>query len=534
LNAPAPKNSFQYIPDGKVITKFFWDRAPVSVIQGPVGSGTSTACCHKMWKISLEQKPDDAGIRRSRWLVVRNTYGELKGTTLKTWKYWFEEKALGAFGELRMSNPPNHHIKWDKPDGTIVDAEFIFLALDQDDDVRKLLSLECTGVWFNEAQFTDKAIFDAAHGRAMQGRYPPKLDGGPTWKGVLCDLNAPPEGHWIPYFRGDVPLPEDWDDDQRNEFKKPDNWNFYLQPSGLIEIVKDRKVIGYEENTPENRVANGLDPTDAAENMKWLTETYSELIKGKAKSYVDTYVMNRIGMYKGGKPVYESFRPEIHVAKQKIDVIPHLPLIVGIDFARNPAMVVLQVIRGAVQILHEYGVINQAATSYAPLFKQRLIKHFPGFMTKDGPGIQYWGDPSGDSKGQGTDRTPFQIFNSNGMNVVAAPGNNSISLRLNAVQSVLDKMVDGGPALLVDPSCITIKAGFIAGYHYAKKKGTNSYHDEPNKQVTFADYHDALQYGCLGAGLGIAALTLDGNVPKPQKRDKKPYSMKKGRRGARR
>ncbi len=108
-------------------------------------SGTSTACCHKMWKISMEQKPDAYGIRRTRWVVVRNTYADLKETTLKTWRYWMEEKAMGSLGEVKMTNPPSHHIKWGMKDGTTVDAEFLFLALDQEEDVRKLLSLERRG-----------------------------------------------------------------------------------------------------------------------------------------------------------------------------------------------------------------------------------------------------------------------------------------------------------------------------------------------------------------------------------------------------
>ena len=78
---------FLYRPDGKVLRAFFVDRAPVSIIQGPVGSGTSTACCHKMWAISNEQQPNAMGQRMTRWIVVRNTFDELKQTTLKTWKY---------------------------------------------------------------------------------------------------------------------------------------------------------------------------------------------------------------------------------------------------------------------------------------------------------------------------------------------------------------------------------------------------------------------------------------------------------------
>lgn len=517
-------NTFRYVPDGKVLNEFFRDRSPVSVIQGPIGSGTSTACCHKMFCMAMEQKPDRLRVRRSRWLLVRNTYNDLKETTLKTWRYWFEEIAQGLFGEVKMTNPPNHHIKWDMPDGTILDAEFIFLSLDQEEDVRKLVSLEVTGIWFNEAQFTEKAIFDAAHSRAMQGRYPPKLSGGPSWKGVLCDLNAPPEGHWIPYMRGDIPMPDEWDADDRRQYVKPDNWHFYTQPPGLIEVIEKGKVAGYVENTRANRVELGLkDPDFVAENTKWLTESYLELVKGKPKSFIDTFIMNRVGLYRAGKPVFESFRRELHVSDTPLVFQPEWPLIVGIDFARNPAAALCQNIRGAIYVLDEFGMENVAAGTFAPLLKQRIQRKFPEAFKA---GIQFWGDPTGGSKGQATDQTPFSIFRGHGMNVVPAPGNNVLSVRLETVQSQLDKMVDGAPGLILSPGCIYLKNGMDGGYHFAKLKGQHRYHEAPNKD-RYSDYCDALQYACLGAGLGFAALHPGNKPSKPTKIPRKRFSLRR-------
>lgn len=504
---------FPYRTDGRVLTEFFWDRSPVSIIQGPVGSGTSTACCHKMWKIALEQKPDGNGIRKSRWLIVRNTFDQLKQSTLKTWRYWFEEIAQGQFGVVKMSNPPEHRIEYRLPDKTIVRAEFIFLSLDSEEDVGKLLSMEYTGVWFNEGQFSEKVVFDMAQSRAMQGRYPPKLDGGPTWKGVLIDLNAPPEGHWIPYMRGDVPLPLDWDDDQRKEYANVDGWSFFMQPPGLIEIFENGRLVGYKEN-PE------------AENTKWLQESYLELIKGKSKSYIDTYVMNRVGLYRSGEPVFESFVPETHISKEPLKYLPEWPLIVGLDFARNPAAVICQMIRGQMYVLDEFGMENVSAGTFAPLLKQRLIKNFPAAFTLDGQGIQFWGDPTGGSKGQATDNTPFSIFKSHGMPVVPAPGGNSISVRLEAVESLLNKMIGGGPALILDPHVRTLKAGMSGAYHFAKIKGQARYHDQPYKD-RYSDFCDALQYACLGVGVGFSALNPGNNRPKPVKARRKRFSLKR-------
>ncbi|MGB1214976.1 MAG: hypothetical protein ACPG4X_16530 [Pikeienuella sp.] len=518
----------RYVPDGRVLSDFFWSQRPVDIIQGPVGSGTSSACCHRIWRHSMEQAADSRGERRSRWYIVRNTFDQLKQTTIKTWKDWFENVVEGKYGQVKMTNPPEHTIRTTLEDGTTVILEVIFLSLDDEDDVKKLLSSEPTGVWFNEAQFTDKVIFDAAHGRAMQGRFPPKRDGGPTWKGVICDLNAPPEGHWIPYMRGDVPLPEEWTEDERVGYIRPKDWGFLVQPAGLIEIIKDRRIEKYVENTRANRIKHECRDVDAvAENMNWIDETYENLIKGKDKRYIDTYVMNRVGFYREGQPVYQGFHEDTHVARDPIARNPHLPLLVGLDFARYPAMVVCQVVRGQLIVLDEYGVENEAATTYAPLFKNRILKMFPDAFSPDGPGISFFGDPTGGSMGQGTDNTPFAIFRTHGMIVYPAPGNNSVELRISSVQGQLNKMVDGRPGLLVNKGCLTIKNGFEGGYHFARVRGTSGFHDKPNKRARPADYHDALQYASLGAGFGTEVLTGKRGGTKPTKARKRKVSLRR-------
>lgn len=543
---------FRYEPDGRVLTRFFLDRSPVSIIQGPVGSGTSTACCHKMWAICCEQKANSEGVRLSRWIVVRNTFDELKQTTLKTWKYWFVQVAQKAFGDVKMSNPPEHNIEWVLPDDTLVRAEFIFLSLDQEDDISKLTSMECTGVWFNEVQYTDKAIFDMAHSRAMQGRYPPKLDGGPTWKGVIADLNAPPEGHWLPYMRGDVPFPEEWDEAKRKEYSNIDGWAIdFVQPPGLIETYENGRLTGYLENNRENRLAQGFEDIDAvAENQKWIDESYEELVKGKSKRYIDTYVMNRVGLYQKGQPVFESFVPETHISRTPLEYRPEWPLIVGLDFARNPAAIICQLIRGQLCVLDEFGMKNVTAGEFAPMLKSRIMQNFPGVMQATkvrineldqpdeklldrvavNPKIQFWGDPTGGSRGQATNWTPYLVFAAHGMKVFPAPGNNDIQLRLETVTSMLNKMVAGSPALLISCSTRMIKAAMSGGYHFAQKRGAaGGFHEEPQKD-DYADYADGLQYAALGAGLGHQALHGGRGPKKPERRKKERYSLKRRRR----
>jgi hypothetical protein len=74
----------------------------------------------------------------------------LKTTTIKTWLDLFPEN---TFGPMLWTPPITHHIRLPSREGAAgIDCEVIFLALDQPKDVRKLLSLELTGAWVNEAE----------------------------------------------------------------------------------------------------------------------------------------------------------------------------------------------------------------------------------------------------------------------------------------------------------------------------------------------------------------------------------------------
>lgn len=75
---------FRYRPPGATAREFMLSKAYVRGIRGPVGSGKSTLCCAEIMRRASEQRPGSDGIRRTRWVVVRNTQPELKTTTIKT------------------------------------------------------------------------------------------------------------------------------------------------------------------------------------------------------------------------------------------------------------------------------------------------------------------------------------------------------------------------------------------------------------------------------------------------------------------
>ena len=134
-----------YTPPGPVAKAFLKDESFLRGIRGPVGSGKSVACCMEIMRRAIQQRPNKQNIRKTRWAVIRNTNPQLKTTTIKTWRDWFSDD----IGRFVWSPPYTHLVNFSLGDGTIVECEVIFLALDKQEDVKKLLSLELTGAFIN-------------------------------------------------------------------------------------------------------------------------------------------------------------------------------------------------------------------------------------------------------------------------------------------------------------------------------------------------------------------------------------------------
>ena len=490
--------SLDYKAPGPVVKTFMKDDSFFRGLRGPVGSGKSVSCCIEILRRALAQEPNAEGIRKSRWAVVRNTNPQLKTTTIKTWLDWFPEEEWGKF---LYSVPFTHMIR--KGD---MELEVIFLALDRPEDVKKLLSLELTGVWINEAREIPKSIVDACTMRV--GRYPSMRDGGPSWYGVIADTNAPDTEHWWPILAGETVLPDYLTKQEAKMLVKPDNWSFFNQPPAMHEIMgKDDVVDRYESN-------------DEAENATNLTPNYyRNIIRGKTKSWIDVYVLNKLGLIEDGKPVYDSFRHDVHVARSDCLVADKLPIYMGIDFGLTPACVFAQRIRGRWVILDELVAEDMGIVRYSDLLKQQMALYMPREF-------YIFGDPAGDHRVQTDEATPFQILRSKGINARPAPSND-VLVRLEAVNSTLTRMTDGESGLLIDPKCINLIKGFSGGYHYKRIQTSGERYDEKPNKNRFSHIHDALQYLLLGAGEG-RRLVLGGKNSKPfvAKRDFDVYTVK--------
>jgi hypothetical protein len=523
---PALLNSANHEPltfevDGKVLDAFLFDDSPVGVIQGPIGSGKTRAALMRMIRHCSEQPVQRDKKRHSRWLVVRQTYPELKTTTIKAFLETFPE---GQFGHMNWSPPCTYYFS-----AGDVEAEFIFLALENEDDVKKLRSLECTGIYFNELQYVGLDIFSEADSRV--GRFPSVKDGGCTWTGVIADMNAPESLHWVPIMFGLTPLPDHFNPEQIEQHRRPEGWNLFVQPPAVIELNDALKAQGIVPLNPGSAVEYAVNPK--AENQRWLREGYyAKQIKGKLKSWIDANLRNKPASLVHGKAVHPLFNADIHVARQPLRYLPEYQLEVGLDFGLTPAAIVGQKVGRRVFLLAEFYMEDAGAVTFAPYLASELIRRFPDINLDN---VKFWGDPGGNIRGQDSEKTSYDIFWEKArLRVIAAPGANRFrgeSGRKEVVDNLLDRSVDGNPALLADPSMRLWITGMQGGYQFKEVKTASGFYASGDiVKNRYSHPCEAGQYLFLGMGEGGRLLYGEGKRPAPVQTRSSARVFDRGRR----
>ena len=475
-NIPGLKLDFSKSP---TVWKFLNDNSFVRGMIGPVGSGKSYACCAEIFKRAVQQKPSKRdGIKYSRFVIVRNSYPMLKTTTLKTWLELFPEH---IYGPVRNSPPITHHIKLPSREGAAgIDLEVIFLALDQPKDVRKLLSLEVTGGWINEARELPKSIVDGLTHRV--GRYPVKDDGGPTWRGVILDTNPCDDDHWI-YRLSEKEPP-------KGKFA----WKFFRQPPGVFEAKE------VPEEMPEaqgfvHSAGKWWQTNDKAENLNNLPVGYYEqLLGGKNLDWIRCYAEGKFTYVQEGKPVWSEYDDASMV--DDCQILDGVPIQIGLDFGLTPAAVFAQrTPKGVWNVLHELVTFDMGLERFCILLKEDINRFFPKHD------LQVWGDPAGVSRSTLNEETSFDHLKTHG--IIARPcATNNFQARREAVAMPMTRLIDNKPGFRIDRKCVRLRKCLGGGYHFKRVAigaGQERFRDTPNKNE-FSHIGDAAQYCLLGGG----------------------------------
>ncbi len=470
-----------YTPPGPVGKAFIKSDAFVCAIKGPIGSGKSVACVMKLIRNLQKQKRLNDGWIRRRTAIIRNTYPELKTTTIKTWHQWIPPST----GTYVDSGPPSHLII---DEVNKVNWEVIFVALDRPQDVKKLLSMELSDAWINEAREMPKAILDGLTGRV--GRFPRVEDGGCTDPQILMDTNPPDTDHWW-YRHAADPQPEDVEAVHELEAK--------LRDIGALR--EDQPLFEWFDQP------GGEDP--GAENLANLPPGYYLKAKAnKTREWINVYVHGNYGFVLDGKPIYTEYRDVLHC--REFESNKRLALHIGMDFGLTPAAVFAQQTTNGQWRKHsELVTEDMGIVRFAELFKNHLAMMYPGFKIGT-----ITGDPSGDARGD-DERTTFQILAAGG--VIANPARtNDPILRIEAVSAPMRRLIDGEPGMIIHPQCKTLRKGYAGGYNYKRIQisGQERFRDVPDKNM-FSHVCDADQYIMIGAGEGKALVKREQSAGRP-------------------
>lgn len=404
---------------------------------GPVGSGKTTAATHEILLFIPHFLKKKYGISETWWVVVRNTYSELRDTTQRTIFKWF------PFGEHKKKSE-EYILRYPPPyDFTV---GLMFRSCDRPEDLKKFKSLDITGYWIDESIEVNEKVKRMLKTRI--GRFPRK-----NLVRFGIETTNPPDVEHPTYsqFKWDTPPPGPI-------------------PSGMP--LKNH--IGFWQPPRENE-ANLRDGY------------YDDLISDYKDNpdWVSMYVEGKPGIIIRGKLVYNNFLRDNHVAKQSL-IWTGNELYRGWDNSGNcPACIVIQKVDyQKYQILREFHTDKMGIVDFSVFVKEQCDKEFPNAIYTD------WADPAGANRystREGGFTSNAQLMEDEGIKVLSSDQN--LTARIQSVDIILG-VPDG---LLIDPSCSRLINGFLGGYCYSEVKGTGEYSRKPEKNK-YSHIHDALQY----------------------------------------
>lgn len=450
------------------VARFMKSDAFGRIIAGPVGSGKTTGAVIECLRRSIEQSPGADSLRHTRFAVVRQTLKQLKDTVLKDCQTW-----LGGLGRWKVSEN-TFYLDFDD-----VRSEWIFIPLENAEDQARLLSMQLTGAWLSEC--IEMNVDVIAPISARLGRYPSGAFGAPTWHGMLADTNMPTEmTAWHTFMEN---LPSDWQK--------------FVQPSGLAYNAENLNFLLQTEETSKLPIDH---PVRLAQGRKYY-ERFVEMY-GEDSDWVKRYVKAEYGDDPSGSAVFRaSFKSDFHLSNKDFQLVPGYPLLVGQDFGRNPWSLIAQADHMGRLVVHE----EVAARNVG--LEKHVTEHLLPVLRRDkyvGYKVAVIGDPAGTGKDSIGEESCFDVLKRLGLPAIPAPTNN-LDPRLRAVEALLGRHSNGGPALIINADkCPTLARAMAGGYRFKKLKGgAEKAVPEKDDPEGFSHVADTLQY---------LALAVHGNM----------------------
>jgi hypothetical protein len=438
------------------------DQYDVRGIVGPLGSSKTFGAINEMLLFSHNQSVGLDGVRKSRWCVARNSFPDLNAATIPDVRSIVDKINPDGW---RMAAPISWHHRYPRQDGTEVEIEIQFRSFDGPQDDRKARGMQLTGVWIDEAGEFVKKNLDMLLGRV--GRYPVKVDTPNAKFTALLTSNAVARDHWMAKACLGKPQP---------------GWWWGIQPGGVI------------------RQGDTWVTNPAAENLRNLPDGYyTKQLANKKESWIRQNLANEFVVHSDGRAIHPDFSETMHV--RPLSYNPGLPIYLGMDWGRTPAAVVAQQYpNGSWRVLREICLTNAGADKLGTRVKTVLNAEFDGAKIANSTG-----DPAGTAMAQTRDETPFELFELKSGIPTLPASTNDPETRYAVLDDQLSKLIEGEPAILIDPSCELLIRGLAGEYEFRRIQVSNreEYKDTPSKGPT-SHICEALHYLLMGAGEGEA------------------------------
>lgn len=453
-------------------------------IRGSVGSGKSSGCILHCFLNAMKQAPDLDGVRRSKYGILRASYPSLKSTTIDSWvNDWF-----GPLIKITYDVPIRGIIEMEHPDGkTFIEMKLVFLALDREEDVNKLQSLQVTAAHINEASETPRGIYQMLKSRVdrypktrplsrvhpdFREEYRPYLNKynkiGAINPFIIHDYNSVPTQHWLYKIA---------------EEEKPNNHGFYTQPPALLMCDSSEGFVKDNEN-------NWYKINPAADNIENLTEDYYiDQCDGADPEWISVFVLNNYGNIRAGRPVYKMYDDKAHFYDKEYTPAQGIPIVIGVDTGLTPAAAFVQLDASGQFVVFDEIVTEDCSIS--EFAHDVLWPHIQNNYRDYNYTLVL--DP--EKKRSQTDKqTPKDILVKAGFPVRHAK-TNEWTPRFESVVYFLRKK-DG---FVLTPNAKILRQGFLSEYKYEKISTTvqgTKWKDKPEKNI-YSHVHDALQYAAL-------------------------------------
>lgn len=472
---------------GPTIAAMLRSRARIVGVMGPQGGGKTTGMIvHVLHKASLQPRSPLDGVARYRCIVWMRTYRELWSKVIPDWLEWVPMKAPGIKIDWigGRDNPAEHNFTFKVMDAgapKIVQAQVWFRAVGDQTPFEAAKGLHPTDGWLPEATSATEEMRIALAGRL--GRYPAAEHGGAPHRQLLCDWNAGDPYNWTSRY-------------------------FILEkPEGLV-LGEDGVPLVEFFRQPGGREAG-------AENLHNLPPGYYEdqiELNADNPDWIRRMIDNKLGFIRDGKPVYDTFDEDHHVAKAPLVPWRGVPLLIAADAGLTPAAVIGQRNDfGEWQILDEI-VTGAGQQAGAEAFGKRIAEVLDGPRYAGIPKPKIgWADPSSgnalEASSEGENATLLSwmkiVSAASSINFRPSRCRNNPVIRQAGVRVMLNRRVGQRTAAKFDPSMRHTITACARDYHFRRRKietGLGTEYDEAPAKNFASHVANALEYLAANGG----------------------------------